>query len=66
VAGLLKAFRNRAAVDRGAVTIVLLRISDLVCEFPEIEEFDIIPLIAGPDGVIAVDARIAIRRPPPI
>jgi len=64
VAGLLKAFRNRAAVDRGAITKVLLRISDLVCEFPEIEELDINPLIAGPDGVIAVDARIVVHRPP--
>lgn len=64
VAGLLKAFRNRAAVDRAAITNVLLRISDLACEFPEIEELDINPLIAGPDGVVAVDARIAIGRPP--
>jgi acetyltransferase len=64
VARLLKSFRNRAAVDRTAVINVLLRISDLACEFPEIEELDINPLIAGPRGVMAVDARILVRRPP--
>jgi len=64
VAGLLRAFRNRAAVDRTAVINVLLRVSDLVCEFPEIEELDINPLMAGPQGVVAVDARIGISRPP--
>jgi acetyltransferase len=64
VAGLLKAFRNRAPVDRTAMINVLLRVSDLVCEFPEIDELDVNPLIAGPDGVVAVDARIGVSRPP--
>lgn len=63
VSRLLSAFRQRAAVDRSAVIDVLLRISDLVCEFPEIEEFDINPLFAGPEGVLAVDARIRVSRP---
>jgi acetyltransferase len=64
VSRLLDAFRERPAVDRRAVIDVLLRISDLVCELPEVEEFDINPLFAGPGGVLAVDARIRIRRPP--
>jgi acetyltransferase len=64
VSRLLDAFRDRPAVDRDAVVDVLLRLSDLVCEMPEITELDINPLFAGPDGVIAVDARIAIARPP--
>ena len=63
VARLLAAFRNRSPVDRAAVINVLLRISNLVCECPEVEELDINPLIAGPDGVIAVDARIVVGRP---
>jgi acetyltransferase len=62
VSHLLDAFRNRPAVDRQPVINVLLRISDLVCEIPEIEELDINPLFAGPDGVIAVDARIMVSR----
>lgn len=64
VSRLLNAFRNRPAVDRSAIVHTLLRISDLVCEFPEIEELDINPLFAGPDGVLAVDARIRVSRPP--
>ncbi|WP_111733419.1 bifunctional acetate--CoA ligase family protein/GNAT family N-acetyltransferase [Roseovarius amoyensis] len=64
VARLLEAFRDRPAVDRAAVIDVLLRISDMVCEMPQIVEMDINPLIAGPDGVLAVDARIRVARPP--
>ncbi len=64
VSRLLAAFRDRPAVDRSAVINVLLRVSDLVSEMPEIEELDINPLLAGPEGVIAVDARIRIARPP--
>lgn len=64
VARLLDAFRDRHAVNRDAVVSVLLRVSDLVCELPEVVELDLNPLFAGPDGVISVDARIAIRRPP--
>ncbi len=63
VSRLLDKFRNRAAVNRGAVIEVLLRVSDLVCEFPEIEELDINPLFAGPNGVLAVDARIRVGHP---
>jgi acetyltransferase len=64
VSRLLSAFRNRPEVDRAAVIEVLLRISDLACELPHVEEMDINPLFAGRNGVLAVDARIRIRRPP--
>ena len=64
VARLLEAFRDRPAVDKEAVVDVLLRLSDMVCELPEITELDINPLFAGPSGVLAVDARIKIARPP--
>ena len=64
VSRVLSAFRNRPAVDRAAVIEVLLRISDLVCELPHVEELDINPLIASPNGVTAVDARIRVSRPP--
>jgi len=64
VSRLLEAFRDRAAVDREAVIDVLMRVSDMICELPEITELDINPLYAGPEGVLAVDARIGIARPP--
>ncbi len=47
VSRLLDAFREQPAVDRDAVINVLLRVSDLVCEMPEIKELDINPLFAG-------------------
>ena len=62
VSHLLDAFRDRAGVDREAVTNVLLRVSDMVCELPEVQELEINPLLAGPNGVIAVDARIRVAR----
>jgi len=64
VSHLLKGYRDRPGVDRQAVIDVLLRVSDLVCELPEVIELDINPLIAGPGGVLAVDARVRIARPP--
>ena len=64
VSRLLSAFREREAVDREAVIDVLMRISDLVCELPQVVELDINPLFAGPEGVLAVDARVKVARPP--
>jgi acetyltransferase len=60
----LEAHRNVPAAMRSAIVEVLLRVSDMVTELPEIVELDINPLFAGPDGVIAVDARIGVARPP--
>lgn len=64
VATLLEKFRDHPALDRAAVIDVLLRVSDMICELPEIIELDINPLLAGPAGALAVDARIRLARPP--
>ena len=64
VARLLGAFRDRPAVDAAAIVDVLLKVSELVCEMPSVTGLDINPLFAGPEGVIAVDVRIAVARPP--
>ncbi len=63
VDALLGPLRGRPAADREAVIDVLLRVSEMVCELPAITELDINPLMAGPEGVLAVDARIAVARP---
>jgi acetyltransferase len=59
---LLDAFRSQPAADRQAIVEVLLRISDLVTELPQVMSLDINPLFASPDGAIAVDARITVER----
>lgn len=64
VSSMLDAFRDKPAADREAVTYVLRRVSAMVSELPEIQELDINPLIAGVNGVMAVDARIRVKRPP--
>ncbi len=64
VARLLAAFRGKPPADRGAVIAVLMRVSEMVAELPEIEEIDLNPLLAGPDGVVCMDARIRASRPP--
>ncbi len=59
---LLDGFRGSPAADRAAIVDVLLRVSRLALEAPEIVEIDINPLVAfEPErGVLAVDARIRI------
>jgi acetyltransferase len=64
-AALLDAVRGAPPVDREKLEDLLLRLSCLASEFPDIEEVDINPLIATPDGVIAADGRILLTSPPP-
>ena len=59
-APLLFGHRGSPAVDTAALADVLLRVSRLADEIPEIAELDLNPVIARPDGVQAVDARIRI------
>ena len=64
VSKLLGAFRQMKEIDRDAIENVLLRVSEMVCELPHIHELDINPLLADDKGVVAVDVRIRVRRPP--
>ena len=57
---LLRGYRDRPPVDLDAVALSLVKLSQLVCEIPEVVEIDINPLLAGPAGVLALDARIKI------
>jgi acetyl coenzyme A synthetase (ADP forming)-like protein len=63
-ARLLDAVRGLAPADRGALEDVLLRISRLAIDFPEITELDVNPLMAMPRGAVAADARVMLRRVP--
>jgi acetyltransferase len=57
---LLHEFRNRPAADFDALEQVLLRVSEMVCELPWIQELDINPLLVDEHGALALDARIVI------
>lgn len=65
IARLLGDFRHLPPVDREALESVLMRLSEMVCELPEIREMDINPLIADHRGAVAVDARFSVAFPPP-
>ncbi len=60
---LLKGVRGQQGVDIDAIAEGLQRLSQLVTEFPQIQEMDINPYVVGPEGStpIAVDARISVE-----
>jgi acetyltransferase len=64
VARMLDEFRNLPAVNAAALEAALLRVSEIACEIPEIEELDINPLVADENGVVAIDARVVLRERP--
>jgi len=59
----LKGVRGQKPVDMQALETLLVRFSNLVADFPDMAEIDINPLRAGPEGVVALDARVLLTRP---
>ena len=57
----LDEFRGRPAASRRALEDVILRLSDMVCELPWLEELDVNPLVVDEEKAMAVDARIVVR-----
>jgi acetyltransferase len=64
VAETLGEWRGASAVDMDAIEKVLLRVSEMVCELPQLREMDINPIIVDESGAVAVDARIVIENAP--
>ena len=60
VSETLGEWRGATAVDMDALEHVLLRVSEMVCELPQLREMDINPIIVDESGAVAVDARIVI------
>ena len=60
---LLPAYRDVAAVPPNVVPLTLVKLSQMAADLPEIAELDINPLLADAGGVLALDARVAIRKP---
>jgi acetyl-CoA synthetase (ADP-forming) len=60
-AALLKGHRNTDPVDIDALAQVLVNVSNLLIEHPEIKELDLNPVMAYAKGVNTVDARIILE-----
>ena len=63
--GMLGEWRGAPPARREAVEHMLLRVSEMVCELPQLREMDINPLIVDEHGALAVDARIVIGSAAP-
>jgi acyl-CoA synthetase (NDP forming) len=61
-APLLLGYRGQPAADLAGLHDTLLRVSRLATDLPQVAELDLNPVIARPDGVTAVDARIRVTR----
>jgi acetyltransferase len=59
----LRGVRGRKAVDLESLEELLVRFSQLVVEQRWIREIDINPLLASPDKLLALDARVVIYGP---
>jgi len=64
VAETLGEWRGLPAANVDALEQVLLRVSEMVCELPQLREMDINPIIVDETGAVAVDARIVIDSAP--
>jgi acetyltransferase len=59
----LQGVRGRAPVDTATLEKLLVRFSQLVVEQPWIKELDINPLLASPERLISLDARVVLHDP---
>jgi acetyl coenzyme A synthetase (ADP forming)-like protein len=63
-AEMLKGVRGSAAVDREALADIIVRVSRLVSDFPEIDEMDLNPVFATDRNAVAADVRIVVDFEP--
>jgi acyl-CoA synthetase (NDP forming) len=59
---IIKGARGRQGISESEYASIICRLSQLVETAPEIVEMDLNPLMATKDGIVAVDARVLIRR----
>ncbi|WP_417250905.1 bifunctional acetate--CoA ligase family protein/GNAT family N-acetyltransferase [Castellaniella sp.] len=60
---LLQGYRDRPAVDLPSLYLTLVKLSQLIIDFPEIAELDINPLLLDEHGAVTLDARIRVAPP---
>ena len=61
---LIAGFRGAEPADAAVLEDILLRLSAIGEDLPEVAELDLNPLIARPDGAVIVDSRARIALPP--
>ncbi|MGZ6193901.1 MAG: acetate--CoA ligase family protein, partial [Candidatus Binataceae bacterium] len=64
-AEILGGVRGAAAVDKDALAAIIETVSTLAADFPEIAELDLNPVLARPDGAVALDVRVLLDFAPP-
>jgi acetyltransferase len=57
----LKGVRGRKAVDIQRLEEIMIEMSQLIVDHPAIKELDLNPLLAGPQGILALDARVILH-----
>jgi acetyl coenzyme A synthetase (ADP forming)-like protein len=63
-AEILKGVRGAPAVSRDALATMIVRVSQLISDFPQIAEMDLNPVFASKAGAIAADVRIVVDWSP--
>jgi acetyl coenzyme A synthetase (ADP forming)-like protein len=64
-AEMLRGVRGGDPVDRAALADIIVKVSELIDDFPEIGELDLNPVFATASGAVAADVRIVVDRNPP-
>ena len=60
---ILDGYRGKPKADIDAIVKTLLKISDFVIKYEEINEMDLNPVFIYEKGLICVDARIILKKP---
>jgi len=60
VSRVLNAYRDVPAADTNAIALVLVKLAQLAADLPEVRDLDLNPVLADQNGLIAVDARVAV------
>ena len=61
-ARLLKGYRDVPTADENAIALLLVKLAQLAADLPEVAEMDLNPILANHEGVIVLDARIAMAE----
>jgi acetyl coenzyme A synthetase (ADP forming)-like protein len=65
-AEILRGVRGAQPVEREALASMIVNVSQLVTDFPEISELDLNPVFATPKGATAADVRVVLDFKPPV